>query len=144
MTGHSLVVDGGDTGEWERTGQWLCWPSKNDQVTFGIDEVTNHKVCAQILHWPHPARPAMALGLLERRLDIEHADAGSVLNIVVRLFATRSHSPALTSACIRSCAMRGIREQILFNPAEPAVSSITVNDGMNDRSVWCVICQIKA
>ena len=43
-------------------------------MALGIGEVANHKVCTRILHWPHPARPTEALGLLKRCLDIRHAD----------------------------------------------------------------------
>ena len=42
-------------------------------MALGIGEVTDHEACGGLC-WAHPARPAQALGSLERGLDIGNAD----------------------------------------------------------------------
>ena len=43
-------------------------------MAFGVREVADHEICLRVLFGTHSTRPAEALGLLERRLDVRNAD----------------------------------------------------------------------
>src|SRR5262249_32985382 len=61
----------------------LLGPGDTDQVALGIGEVANHEA-RRGPGGPHPACPAQALGLTERRLHIGDADVEDHMAVVAR------------------------------------------------------------
>src|ERR1700693_1483085 len=43
-------------------------------MAFGVREVAGHEICSRVFFGAHSTRPAEALGLLERSLDVRNAD----------------------------------------------------------------------
>ena len=62
-------------------------------MTLGVREVADHEICPRVLFGAHPARPAEALGLLERRLDVGNADVEDHVAIVAHASADAARDP---------------------------------------------------
>ena len=53
-------------------------------MTLGVCEVGDHEIGPRLLFRAHPARPAEALGLLERSLDVGDPDVKDHVAIVAQ------------------------------------------------------------
>jgi hypothetical protein len=72
-------------------------------MTFGIGEVTDHETCGGLC-WAHPARPAQALGPLERGLHIGNADVEDRVAVVVDAATDTARDPDARACQLRRCS----------------------------------------
>jgi Resolvase, N terminal domain len=71
----------------------LPWPGEADQVTLGVREVADHEICPWVPFGTHPARPAEALGFLERGLDVGNAHVEDRVGVVAHTSADAAWDP---------------------------------------------------
>ena len=71
-------------------------------MTLGVREVADHEICPRVLLGAHPARPAEALGLLERRLDVGNANEEDHVAIVAHASADAARIPVPSLVVLRS------------------------------------------
>src|ERR1017187_6171062 len=92
----------------------LSGSGEADQITLRVREMRDHEFFPRVLHWTHHARPAEALGLLERDSDVGNADVEDRMAVVARAStnAARNPDPVVSRITVHEPVITLLRDRL--------------------------------
>src|ERR1700723_2377123 len=108
----------------------LSGSGETDQIALRVREMRDHEIFPRVLHWANHARPAEALGLLERDFDVGNANVEDRMAVVAwaSTNAARNPHPVVSRVKVHEPVITSLRDglrhrgaRVEFPPEQIAV-----------------------